>query len=308
MDLQNRSLIIRLFISLVLLAFIGCGGNQEKEKDGLQQKVRNQVKRSLDSNSWSSLFNQKYDSLRTEKEINTAQERYWAVLSASFLSENIPEEAEKALLQAMKFNKNFSGVDSLLYKLGETLDEHTNRKLIAKTYYKVILDYHSNSAFSPMAKNNLPSDMKALAAQIEDTERVIQSKIDAKEELPARLIKDYITLAQLHAIYVSSKESPAYLLKAAAIARGYGNINTSKQLYDYLIYIFKDSPQAAEALFQKAFMLDQEQENDTAEKLYNRFMEKYPKHELIPQVEILLKEVHLSEEEILKRLQRADAE
>lgn len=306
MNLQNQDLNLGVFILLAFLTLAGCQENKEKTSDGLQEKVRNQIKRSIDSNSWSTLFNQVYDSLSTENLSDNEQGRYWAALSAGFLNENIPEEAEKALLQAIRFNKNMPGIDSLLYNLGETLDEHTYRKLIAKTYYKVILDYHPNSDFAGLAKNNLPSDMKALTGQIEDAEGIIRSKIDANEEISGRLIKDYIALAQLHANYVSSKESPRHLLKAAAVARGYGNINTAKILYDQLLYTFEDSPQAPEALFQKAFMLDQEQENESAEMLYNQFLDQYPDHELIPQVEILLEDVHLTDDDILKRLEEGE--
>lgn len=306
MNLQNRNLNFGVFILLAFLALTGCQEQKETANDGLQAKVRNQIKLSIDSNSWSALFNQVYDSLSTENLSDKEQGRYWAALSAGFLNENIPEEAEKALLQAIRFNKNMSGIDSLLYNLGETLDEHTNRKLIAKTYYKVILDYHPDSDFAGLAKNNLPSDMKALTGQIEDAEGIIRSKIDANEEIPGRLIKDYIALAQLHANYVSSKESPRHLLKAAAVARGYGNIHTAKVLYDQILYTFEDSPQSPEALFQKAFMLDQEQENESAEMLYNQFLDQYPDHELIPQVEILLEDVHLTEDDILKRLEEGE--
>jgi len=307
MNLQNLGLHYGWVLILVFLLGIGCQQNEDdKAKHLLKEKIRGQILNSMDSNTWQTLFTKFYDSVNNE--INSDQEkgRYWAVVSDEFLIENIPEEAEKALLQSVRYQKNTSGADSLIYELAEALDKFTDRKLIAKTYYKVLLDYYPQSDLVPAAKNNLPSDMKSLTGQIKDTEQIIRSNIDANKEISARLIKDYVTLSQLHANFVSSEASPGHLIKSAAVARGYGNTFTAKILYNQIITQFEDSPQAAKALFQKAFMLDQNQENISAEKLYQQFLNQYPEHVLVPQVKILLDEVYLTDEEILKKLERVE--
>jgi TolA-binding protein len=73
-------------------------------------------------------------------------------------------------------------------------------------------------------------------------------------------------------------------------------------LYDILIEDFANSPRSARALFQKAFMLDQMDQNEDAATYYKRFLETYPENKLVPQVKILLEEVNLSDEELLNRL------
>ncbi len=309
MNLQNFGLNCSGMLILVFLLNVGCQQDESyKSSLLLKEEIQGQIKNSMDSNTWHTLFREFYDSVSIEINSDKERGRYWALVSDEFLSENIPEEAEKALLQAARYQKNTSGIDSLLYELAEALDKLTDRKLIAKTYYKVILDYYPQSDLVPEAKNNLPSDMKSLPGQIKDTEQIIRSNIDANKEISVRLIKDYVALAQLHANYVSSSESPGHLIKSAAVARGYGNNFMAKILYDQIINQFEDSPQAAEALFQKAFMLDQDQENKSAEMFYKQFLDQYPDHVLSPQVTILLEEVYLTEQEILKKLERTEKE
>jgi len=293
------------FVLFLLASLLGCERDKKSKDDAIVNNLRQKVVESVTSNNWNTLYRTTYDSLVIKDLPDEEEARYWAALSFAFLNENIPEESEKSLLQALRKNRHHEGVDSLIFLLGEALDVKTERQLMAKTYYKILVDYYPESEFIPKSNNNLPEDMQDLSAQIKDAQKILRSKINANLELDAKLIKDYIALAQLHAAFLSSASSSKNILKAAAVARGYGNNAEARILYDIVLQDFKGSDDSAEALFQKAFMLDQIGENDEAEQLYTAFISTYPEHKLLAQVRLLLKDVHLTEEEILKRLNNA---
>jgi len=293
-------------VSIIMLLFVwlsSCTSGNPTADDSQKDYIQEKVKESINSDEWQSLVYNTYDSLRLESLSTQREARHWKILSAALITEKVPEEAEKGVLQALRNQKDFVGADSLIFQLANTIDQHTDRSLIAKTYYKVIADHYPKSSLFEKATNNLPSDMKTLEKQILDAEKKIRHRIESDKNLPNKLIKDYIALAQLHLIYVQNEQSAQHLLKAASLSRGYGNNNMAAILYDDVIDEFSELPQAPEALFQKAFMLDQAKQNDEAEFYYKQFLEKHPKHNLSSQVRILLQEVHLTDEEILERLE-----
>ncbi len=296
--------LIGCFITLLLVSFCACQPAEKSQNEFPVEVLKSNIQAAIDSDSVQAFFYSLYDSIQNMEDKSKSDLQTWNYLTDIYIDENYPEEAEKSLIQSLRIDKDQNGIDSMIFKVAENLDLGTNRELISKTYYRLLTDNYPKSTKAKRAADNLPSDMKALQMQIKDAEDKVRNLVLSDSELPSKLIKDYVSLAQLHAIFVGDTSSTDYLLKAAAVARGYGNEKMANLLYSWIESDFPKSENAPEALFERAFMWDQLKNVELAEALYQKFIKKYPSHKLKSQVKMLLENVNLSDDEILQRLEQ----
>jgi tetratricopeptide (TPR) repeat protein len=281
---------------------LGCQDENDRGENGLSEKLNTQIEESEENGSWHQLFYQKINEVDSMYKKPSQKTKYWLALTQGYLTNKMPEEAEKSLLQALRWQKDYTDIDQQIENIAETLHINAKRKAISKTYYKVIVDYYPSSDFVTKAKDNLPEDMSSLQNQMEDLDEIIVKRLSENNELSPILIKDYISVAQLLTIFTDNIQAYTYLNKAAALSRGYGDINMAEVLYDWVILENPENAIAAKSLFEKGFMLDQSGFTENATITYNRFLQEYPDHQLASQVRILRDNVSESEEELLERL------
>ncbi len=114
----------------------------------------------------------------------------------------------------------------------------------------------------------------------------------------SNMIQAYLSFAEK---FKEDSLAPEYMYKAADISM---NINQGSQAILYLENIklkypyYKNIPVC---LFLQAFIYeDQLQDNESASRLYNQFMEKYPNHELFDDAESSVNNMGKSLEEIIE--------
>jgi hypothetical protein len=301
---MGSKILIGSFVTLLLISFCACQNPKESQNEFSAEDLKTKIQAAVDSDSVQAFFYSLYDSIQYEGNKSKSVSQTWNYLTDIYIDKNYPEEAEKSLIQSLRIDKDQNGIDTMIFKVAESLDLGTNRGLISKTYYRLLTDNYPKSTKAKIAADNLPSDMKALQMQIKDAEEKVRNFVLSDSDLPSKLIKDYVSLAQLHAIFVGDTSSTDYLLKAAAVARGYGNEKMANLLYSWIESDFPNSENAPKALFERAFMWDQLKNVELSETLYQRFIRKYKSHKLNSQVKMLLENVNLSDEEILKRLEQ----
>jgi len=102
--------------------------------------------------------------------------------------------------------------------------------------------------------------------------------------------------------YPISLNAPQFLCDAAKMSAHTHDWYKAIGLYEKVITEYPDSDLAAQALFTKAFILDENLNQDNkAEMLYNLFLKRYPNHELTASVVELIDILYMSEEELLAR-------
>lgn len=297
--------LIGSFIVMILIFFIACQTAEKSPDDFPLEHLKIDIQKAIDSDSLQMVFYNLSDSIHQADKTLESAVLAWNYLTNVYIDKKYPEEAEKSLIQSLRIDKKQDGIDTVIFKIAKNLELEARRELMSKAYYRIINDYYPKSTKAQKAANNLPPDMKSLRNQIKDAEDNVRNLVLSDSELPTKLIKDYISLAQLHAIYVvDDTSSTNYLMNAAAVARGYGNEKMANLLYSWVESDFPKSENAPKALFERAFMWDQIKNAKRAEALYQRFIEKYPGHKLNSQVKMLLDNVNLSDAEILERLEQ----
>jgi tetratricopeptide (TPR) repeat protein len=101
---------------------------------------------------------------------------------------------------------------------------------------------------------------------------------------------ELITASELYALLLPyAEQSPELLLSAAEITRGLGVYRHSLDLLDWVATRYPEHPQAAQALFLRAFTLDEQLHDTTAaRKAYQLFLRKHPDHEFANDARMLL--------------------
>lgn len=141
-------------------------------------------------------------------------------------------------------------------------------------------------------KANLKEEIAQLEKELYDT---TNTKVDEKTAL--LLVDKYIAYAD------ENKEdtlSPVYLFKGGEICLNIKKGDKAIELFNRVIEDYPNYNKAAETLFLLAFTYENV-ENDiiVAKDKYEQFLFKYPNHELTEQVELILKYLGKTPEEIV---------
>jgi TolA-binding protein len=123
------------------------------------------------------------------------------------------------------------------------------------------------------------SEQKKLQKLIETTEAVTDKTN----------VESAIALAKLYEEFANKfkkdEKAPVYLIEASKLYVDIGNYNKSIELLDYVIGRYPDSKTAAEALFLKAFVYENNLNDiSRAKAAYEEFLRLYPNHEMAASV------------------------
>ena len=133
---------------------------------------------------------------------------------------------------------------------------------------------------------------------ISKLERVLKAEKDVNKELASaeELIQKSIAFAEK---YPEDTTSASLLFKAADVARGIGENETAIALWGKVNAEYENHKTATEAIFLQAFTYDQGMNDKVkAKQYYKFFMEKYPDHQLIKDVKLMLKQYNESKSDL----------
>ena len=104
--------------------------------------------------------------------------------------------------------------------------------------------------------------------------------------------------------YPDHPQTPDVAFKAADVARGLGDFGLAIKLWEKVYQKYPDYKKAPEALFLMAFTYENDvNQPKIAKKYFEKFITLHPKHELVPQVKTVLKNIGKSPEELIKSFQ-----
>jgi len=134
-------------------------------------------------------------------------------------------------------------------------------------------------------------DASSKALYNEETKRINQAKA-----------REYINLCEIYAMTLpKSSKSPEYLFKAGETARSIRQFPKAIDIYNWIYDKFQENDKAPQALFLKAFTLDNDlKQKDAAKALYEEFLKKYPNNDFADDTEFLLKNIGISDDDIIK--------
>jgi len=103
--------------------------------------------------------------------------------------------------------------------------------------------------------------------------------------------------------------SPEYLYKAAGLANGLNRGTQSIDLYDLIIHTYPDFKRIPECYFMEAFAYENVQGNiGKASEYYNKFLDKYPGHQLADDARAALKFLGKTPDEMAREFEKMNAD
>lgn len=120
-----------------------------------------------------------------------------------------------------------------------------------------------------------------------------------------KLILAYLNFADQHG---QSPEAPEYLFRASDIAMNMGNFSMSLNLLSRIMKDFPDYPKVAQCLFLQGFIWENNIGNtEKARDLYDEFLQKYPENEFADDVQLSLRNLGKTPEELIKMFEKSGA-
>ena len=99
------------------------------------------------------------------------------------------------------------------------------------------------------------------------------------------------------------------LFQAADVSRGLGNFGPSIQMWGQVWRKYEQYEKAPDALFLQGFVYDSDLKDAVnAKRYYQKFLERYPEHELAAQVQQLLSVIGQSPEDLIRQFEKNNRE
>ncbi|HKL03364.1 MAG TPA: tetratricopeptide repeat protein, partial [Cryomorphaceae bacterium] len=129
---------------------------------------------------------------------------------------------------------------------------------------------------------------------------VYSDEADMKSPATGDLLQNYLKFAKM---FPGDKErSPQYLYKAAAVSRANKLGVKAVKLYSEILQKYPNYIKAPEVAFLLAFTYDEDlKQKDEAKKAYRDVIEKYPGDKWAKQAEERLKNIDMSDEELIEK-------
>ncbi len=114
--------------------------------------------------------------------------------------------------------------------------------------------------------------------------------------------QEYIASCEKFATeFPTEAKAPELLFKAGETARSIRQFPKAIEIYNRIYDNFQQHEKAPQALFLKAFTLDNDlKQKDAAKALYEEFLKKYPTNDFADDTEFLLKNLGVSDDDIIK--------
>ncbi len=141
---------------------------------------------------------------------------------------------------------------------------------------------------------------KELATKIDDMSHKVYN--DSTKRIDDVMAKQYIeACAEYASKFPADTLAPVLLLKAAETSRNIRDYQTALGIYDQIIKDFPAYKKAPQAMFLKAFTIDDNMgKKEDAKLIYEAFLEKYPNDEFAESAKFMLQNLYKSDAEIIQ--------
>lgn len=125
--------------------------------------------------------------------------------------------------------------------------------------------------------------------------------VNSDKELAREVVAAYSEFLEA---YPESDVNPEILFKSGEVLRGLNSDLKAAKVFYNLHSKFPKSPLAPIAMIQQADCFTSLGQNLTAKHIYEQFLERYPNHAYVSQVEGLIQLLHYSDEELIKNFEK----
>lgn len=237
-----------------------------------------------------------------DKETNAS---YFYRMAGLYFRQNQYPNAADALMKVLRFYKGTAVEAASLHLLGDIYSDNLNYPELGQDLYQYTRgSFPKYKDIAVIAKKNI-NNSRSISERIDEVANQIYS--DSSGLPNARMARKYIAACEVNAITRPGEPQAAELLfKAAMTARTTGrNPVQALDIYDWIYDQFPGYEKSYQALFLKAFTLDNDMKKfDEARVEYESFLEKYPNDEFAVSTKFLLDNLGKSDDEIIKQFEK----
>ncbi len=170
--------------------------------------------------------------------------------------------------------------------------------------FMVFLGYQSCTNTSSESEKTSNVDKEKLVQEIKQLEDTLKAKADQK--IDRNLARDLINKSvEFTQAFPEDVLSPAYLFRAGNVAVGISSFEEAASYFEIIHQKYTNYERAPDALFLEGFTYENHLKNkEKAKKCYNDFLERYPDNQLADQVKVVLENIDISPEELVKSFQK----
>lgn len=290
---------------LIATFFMGCQNEKNKLANEISQLEKNlETETELETANQLAELYKKHVNDFPEDSINNP--KYLYRLAGLFYRMNKSTSSIEELRTILKNYPNAADLYNISSLLATIYDENFNEKDIAYTIYQALIE----RGITPEQEAIVTKKIQSAMPPAEDRLRVLQAYIfnDSTKRVDYKYANEFILCSEYFGLIQPNKpSSPEILMRAAETARTIRSFPKALEIYELVYDRYPNHPKAPQALFLRAFTLDNDVKDfENARLLYNQFLEKYPNDEFADDASFLLKNLGKDDEEIINSFQQQE--
>lgn len=294
---------IKLFaFGFIVLGLFACQTEQDKLKADIEKLEANLDATPTIENA-EALVAQYQTYMEAFPEDTEAHARYLYRAAGTMYRMNRFTSSIEYLKKSLKdYYDNPNTVNSALL-LGNIYEEKLRNTNSANTVYQAALMAFPNMEKAAEVKEKIPAT-QSIDQRLELLGR--QMFNDSTARIDYRIANDFVNSCELKAMLLpNDPKSPEWLHKAGEAARSIRSYAKALEIYEWISDKFPSYEKAPQALFLRAFTLDNDLKRfDEAKALYEEFLQKYPNDDFADDTQFLLNNLGKNDEEIINSFEQ----
>lgn len=285
-----------LFLLTFTLMFVSCNDSQDNGISTLEKELKkNPDRKTQDSllSAYSVYIHQNPDN----PEIAAEYQFKIANLNQKIGRSQI---AVNTLLKSIRQYPNAKNTPNNLTLLGAIFQNSFKKHTQAQAVFEYMITNYPDHPLTADVKKEVKKGLPPLDTVIAKTAREMYNQEAFRVNRTA--VNNYVEACELYALTNPGKNASAdYLFKAAEMARTNRQYPKALDIYDWIYNDYKEHKKHQQALFLKAFTLDNElKQPDEAKAIYETFLEKYPDDDFADDTQFLLTNLGKPDTEIIE--------
>ena len=210
------------------------------------------------------------------------------------------------LKRALKYHYDGDSTPSNALLLGAIYENKLRNPASAMTIYQGFAQAFPNDKNAANVKRKIPANAPSLNERIVELGKRMYN--DSLQKVDYKVVNDFINCCELYALMLpQNPQSPEMLHKAGEAARSIRSFPKALELYEWISEKYNNSPKGPQAMFLRAFTLDNDMKKyDEAKVIYEEFLKKYPDDEFADDTKFLLQNLGKSDEEIINSFSKKE--
>lgn len=285
-----------------VLSLSSCGSDQSSNIAQLEAKVEENPTPE-DADALIALYRAYIDEHPEDVEQNA---RYLYRAAGLMYRLNRFNDASNLLKESIRDYYGASQTANNAFFMASIQEEKLNNPVLATSIYQAVAQAFPKFEKAAEVKAKLPADLPSIQTRIDTLAKGIFDLSSGR--VNRRTANNFIETCDLYSLIVpEDPASPSFLHKAGEAARATRAFNAALDIYERLYERYPDFEKAPQALFLRAFTLDNDlQRHAEARELYETFLEKYPNDDFADDTQFLLQNLGKSDEEIIQSFENQD--